>query len=473
MNWTPAAVVISLLLVGYAIWFGIVARRRLAAPELRSLPFTSRLRRLGLGVLLLPLATALAGHWDVTGALVPLLVAPGVALAFWTFAPRYVSSKVVPLMLVADGLYGFIRLRDYLRAYGSLRHLASAVPAVRGLGPARGRTVVDLARYRSELGRRQAGPAGKGSAARPARPTKVGPPATCSAGSGRRNARPKVLARHRVVGSRPDAGGRRRRGLPRDPGTQDRRQPGPSRTDPVRPLRHRSWRVLAELTSRCRRPDFETVRYGLFFVDNRGPAIGAGLEGLALTGLGLWLVPRAIDDRTRALFRSASDADLARRVTRLTRTRADAVDSATAQLRRLERDLHDGAQARLVALGMSLRAAERLIPTSPQAAIELVAEARENSVKVLDELRHLVRGICPPVLADRGLADAVQRAGSRYPAAHGRRSRPAWPTRPGRGDRLLLRRRRSADQRGQALRRPARADQDRARRRLAADQRDR
>ena len=149
-------------------------------------------------------------------------------------------------------------------------------------------------------------------------------------------------------------------------------------------------------------PYFETVRYGIFLVNNLGPKIGAGFEGLALTGLGLWLVPRAIDDRTRALFRSASDADLARRVTRLTRTRADAVDSATVQLRRLERDLHDGAQARLVALGMSLRAAERLIPTSPQAAIELVAEARENSVKVLAELRQLVRGICPPVLADRG-----------------------------------------------------------------------
>src|SRR5262249_7868558 len=119
-----------------------------------------------------------------------------------------------------------------------------------------------------------------------------------------------------------------------------------------------------------------SVRYGLLIVSNRGLAIGAGLEGLAVTTAALWLVPRAMDDRTRALFRSASDADLARRVTRLTRTRADAVDSATAQLRRLERDLHDGAQARLVALGMSLRAAERLIPTSPQAAIELVAEAR-------------------------------------------------------------------------------------------------
>src|SRR6185437_4682097 len=51
---------------------------------------------------------------------------------------------------------------------------------------------------------------------------------------------------------------------------------------------------------------------------------------------------------------------------------------------------------------------ERLIPSRPDAAAVLVAEAREASLKVLDELRHLVRGICPPVLADRGLADAVR-----------------------------------------------------------------
>jgi signal transduction histidine kinase len=57
---------------------------------------------------------------------------------------------------------------------------------------------------------------------------------------------------------------------------------------------------------------------------------------------------------------------------------------------------------------MNLRAAERLIPTSPQAAIALVAEAREASSRALTELRDLVRGVYPPVLADRGLADAVR-----------------------------------------------------------------
>jgi signal transduction histidine kinase len=100
----------------------------------------------------------------------------------------------------------------------------------------------------------------------------------------------------------------------------------------------------------------------------------------------------------------APNAELVRRVQRLTESRSIAVDSAAADLRRLERDLHDGAQARLVALGMNLRVAERLIPTSPSAAVALVAEARETSARALTELRELVRGVRPPVLADRGLA---------------------------------------------------------------------
>ena len=99
---------------------------------------------------------------------------------------------------------------------------------------------------------------------------------------------------------------------------------------------------------------------------------------------------------------------LTARVRQLTETRAVAVDSAAAELRRLERDLHDGAQARLVALGINLRTAEKLIRTSPDAAAELVADCRETSARALDELRGLVRGIYPPVLADRGLGDAVE-----------------------------------------------------------------
>ncbi|MGO8887543.1 MAG: sensor histidine kinase [Streptosporangiaceae bacterium] len=156
-------------------------------------------------------------------------------------------------------------------------------------------------------------------------------------------------------------------------------------------------------------PSTETqqVLYGAVQVIGRPTALLAGVQGLAVLAVTIWLAPRALDPRTKALLWPA-DPELAGRVRRLTQTRTDAVDAATAELRRVERDLHDGAQARLIVVGMSLGAAERLIPTDPQGALALVAEARETSSKALTELRDLVRGIYPPVLADRGLADAVR-----------------------------------------------------------------
>jgi len=135
------------------------------------------------------------------------------------------------------------------------------------------------------------------------------------------------------------------------------------------------------------------------------------LQGSLLLALGLWLAPRV----TRHHLADSPDPELAararhltQRVQTLTQTRHDAVDTATAELRRIERDLHDGAQARLVALGMSLRAAERMFASNPDAALALVTEARETSSRALTDLRDLVRGIYPPVLADRGLADAIR-----------------------------------------------------------------
>ena len=150
------------------------------------------------------------------------------------------------------------------------------------------------------------------------------------------------------------------------------------------------------------------VPYGFVTVDGRQSALVAGAEASAFLAFGAWLVPRTIGTRMGRVFGSGADADLAGRVARLTESRGHAVDAAAAELRRIERDLHDGAQARLVALGMNLRAVERVLPTSPQAALALVAEAREISVRALNELRDLIRGICPPVLADRGLGHAVQ-----------------------------------------------------------------
>jgi signal transduction histidine kinase len=121
-----------------------------------------------------------------------------------------------------------------------------------------------------------------------------------------------------------------------------------------------------------------------------------------------WMFPRTVVQHGRLLTAAEPNLELEGRVQRLTETRDHALHNAASELRRIERDLHDGAQARLVALGMNLRAVERMLPGSPDAALALVAEARETSVRALNDLRDLIRGICPPVLADRGLGHAVR-----------------------------------------------------------------
>jgi signal transduction histidine kinase len=103
------------------------------------------------------------------------------------------------------------------------------------------------------------------------------------------------------------------------------------------------------------------------------------------------------------------------RIRRLEETRAGAVDAQEAELRRIERDLHDGAQARLVALGMSLGQAEQKLESDPEAVRELLAEARQGAGEALVELRSLARGIHPPILTDRGLEAAVTALSSRSP----------------------------------------------------------
>ena len=148
--------------------------------------------------------------------------------------------------------------------------------------------------------------------------------------------------------------------------------------------------------------------YGLIVVTTRQTAMLAGAEASAFLVMAAWLVPRTIGAHARAMLVPGRALELEGRVQRLTETRDLAVDAAATELRRIERDLHDGAQARLVALGMNLRAVERMLPGRPEAALALVAEARETSLRALNDLRDLVRGICPPVLADRGLGHAVR-----------------------------------------------------------------
>ncbi|WP_055611667.1 sensor histidine kinase [Streptomyces phaeochromogenes] len=109
-----------------------------------------------------------------------------------------------------------------------------------------------------------------------------------------------------------------------------------------------------------------------------------------------------------ALLKPSPKAELAVRVEELTETRAGAIAAHGAELRRIERDLHDGTQARLVSLSMRIGLAKRAYDRDPEAARRLLDDAQDQAEEALTELRHVVRGIHPPILTDRGLAGAVR-----------------------------------------------------------------
>ncbi|MFG2919130.1 histidine kinase [Kitasatospora sp. NPDC048298] len=136
------------------------------------------------------------------------------------------------------------------------------------------------------------------------------------------------------------------------------------------------------------------------------PVLGLALTlaGLALAAPSLWLYGHW----TRALLGPTERSRLARRVEQLTEIRLDATEAQAAELRRIERDLHDGAQARLVAVSLRLGAVAALIDRDPAGAKQVVTETQENVTQALQELRDLVRGIHPPVLAERGLVEGVR-----------------------------------------------------------------
>lgn len=158
-------------------------------------------------------------------------------------------------------------------------------------------------------------------------------------------------------------------------------------------------------------PDIFDQPYGLH-ITTTAQAVSVSVAGVVVGALLWWFTAKPI-----ARWRFGLDASLlglsrkealARRVQQVTTSRAQGADAAAAELRRVERDLHDGAQARLVALGMNLGLAAELIDKDPDAARQLLLEARDNSGVALQDIRSVVRGIHPPVLADRGLADAIR-----------------------------------------------------------------
>jgi signal transduction histidine kinase len=167
---------------------------------------------------------------------------------------------------------------------------------------------------------------------------------------------------------------------------------------PVRPLR-RSWHQLA---------------YHLL-------ALFTGVGGALLVplfpivpGLAQW-VSRTDERLARTLLGPGRRESLAQRVESLARSRADMVAAADAERRRIERDLHDGAQQRLVSLAMNLGMARERFEAEPEPVRQALAAAHDEAVLALTELREFIRGLHPAVLNDRGLDAALSGLAARAP----------------------------------------------------------
>jgi signal transduction histidine kinase len=151
-----------------------------------------------------------------------------------------------------------------------------------------------------------------------------------------------------------------------------------------------------------------------------GPSVAllavVGLAGLVL--LAPWAtvaVAGAERQLARWLLAPSREGELSRRVEHLEASRTAAVDSAEAERRRIERDLHDGAQQRLVSLAMDLGQAAERFDTDLDTAKELVVEAHHEAKAALSDLRSLVRGFHPAILEDRGLDAALSALVARSP----------------------------------------------------------
>jgi signal transduction histidine kinase len=156
---------------------------------------------------------------------------------------------------------------------------------------------------------------------------------------------------------------------------------------------------------------YGTLNLGIYTVTSTGKALVTTVIGLLLLPLAV-VLNRALAaghaGLAAAILSPSESQRLNARVRELASTRADAVVAANEQLERIERDLHDGAQARLVALAMELGMAEEELSSDPDAARETVRNARDQALNALGELRDLSRGLRPALLQDRGLGTAIE-----------------------------------------------------------------
>jgi signal transduction histidine kinase len=159
---------------------------------------------------------------------------------------------------------------------------------------------------------------------------------------------------------------------------------------------------------------------GAFYIGSTGKFLGdaavtVGGVLLLFAAPGVTSGMSALDVRmSRALLGPSREEELTSRVEQLTETRAGVVDAADAERRRLERDLHDGTQQRLVSLAMNLGMA-RVQAVTPEEARAAIADAHEEAKAALAELRDLIRGLHPAVLEDRGLDAALSGVAARMP----------------------------------------------------------
>ena len=178
--------------------------------------------------------------------------------------------------------------------------------------------------------------------------------------------------------------------------------------------------------------------YGFVEVSSRQLAVLAGAEASAFLAMAAWLFPRTVVQHGRLLTAAEPNLELEGRVQRLTETRDHALHNAASELRRIERDLHDGAQARLVALGMNLRAVERMLPDQPGGRAGPggrgpgdLGPGAERPAR--PDPWHLPAGAGRPRPRPRGA-----RAGAGHPAADRAGGGPARPGRPRRSSRPAI-----------------------------------
>ena len=155
----------------------------------------------------------------------------------------------------------------------------------------------------------------------------------------------------------------------------------------------------------------ETAKFYFFELSQGSGSVAAAVAGaLGLAIIAPWITigaARVNVALAQSLLGPSTDAEHAAQVTRLETSRTAAVDSAESERRRIERDLHDGAQQRLVALAAQLGAAKQKLDVDPEEGRRMIADAHEESKAALKEIRDLVRGIHPVILEDRGLDAAL------------------------------------------------------------------